>query len=76
MNWKAVCHPKQQRSLGIMNLNYMSTALRVRWAWNLRAEVQKTFCSLVSPLEEQGRNIFNAAATMVVGNGRRCYLLD
>jgi hypothetical protein len=48
----------------------------LRWAWTIRAEVEKPCCALASPLEEQDRNIFNAAATVVVGNGMGCYLLD
>jgi hypothetical protein len=44
-----VCHPKSQGGLGIMNLEVMKTALRVRWAWNLRADGKKPWYFLVVP---------------------------
>jgi hypothetical protein len=73
VNWKTICHPKPNGGLGILNLEFMNTAMHVRWAWHLRVGDQKSWCSLASPIEEQDRHIFNAATSVVVGNGQRCY---
>jgi hypothetical protein len=61
VNWKTICHPKPNGGLGILNLEFMNTAMHVRWAWHLRVGDQKSWCSLASPIEEQDRHIFNAA---------------
>jgi hypothetical protein len=73
VNWKAVSHPKSNGGLGILNLEHMSTAMRVRWAWNMRVGDLKPWCSLATPMEEQDRHLFNAATRVVVGNGKRCF---
>jgi hypothetical protein len=35
VNWNAVCSPKSQGGLGVLNLVYMSDALLTKWLWNL-----------------------------------------
>jgi hypothetical protein len=52
VNWKAICHPKENGGLGVLNLKFMSTAMKVRWAWNLRAGNLKPWCTLAAPSEE------------------------
>uniref|UniRef100_A0ACD5ZK36 Uncharacterized protein n=1 Tax=Avena sativa TaxID=4498 RepID=A0ACD5ZK36_AVESA len=73
VNWQTVCHPKSQGGLGVMNLEAMNTDLQVRWAWSLRTEEKKAWCSLAGPEEDRTRHIFNAAANVVVGNGERVF---
>lgn len=73
VNWKAICHPKLNGGLGILNLEYMSTAMRVHWAWNLRTGDEKPWCPLAAPMDEKDRHIFNAAARVVVGNGKMSF---
>jgi hypothetical protein len=73
VNWKTVCQPKSVGGLGILNLEFMSTAFQVRWAWKLRAEEVKPWCLLASPVGEDVRHILNAAAKVVIGNGQRCF---
>jgi hypothetical protein len=73
VNWNTLCHPKPLGGLGILNLEIMHTAFKVRWAWNLRAEERKPWCTLASPVEEKVRQIFNAASKVIIGNGERCF---
>jgi hypothetical protein len=73
VNWKAVCHPKENGGLRVLNLKFMSTALKVRWAWNLRVGNLKPWCTLAAPSEEQVNHILIAAANMVIGDGKRCF---
>jgi hypothetical protein len=54
VNWKANCHPKINGGLGILNLDHMSSAMRVRWAWNLRAGNLKPWCTLAAPMAFEG----------------------
>jgi hypothetical protein len=42
-------------------------------SWNLRAVEKKSWCDLAYPVNEQVRDIFNSAAKVVVGNGKRIF---
>jgi hypothetical protein len=73
VNWQTVCHPKPLGGLGIMDLEKMSTAFQTRWAWNLRADARKSWNDLAGPMDEKIRHIFNAAASVILGNGERIF---
>jgi hypothetical protein len=47
----------------------MNTALRAKWAWNLRAEEKNSWSTLPGVVDEEIRQIFNAAARVVAGKG-------
>jgi hypothetical protein len=72
VNWKVVCHPKSNGGLHILNLEHMSMAMRVRWAWNTRVGDFKSWWSVATPMKEDDRNLVNAVTHMVVGNSKRC----
>jgi hypothetical protein len=45
----------------------------VRRAWNLRTDPLKPWTSLAEPVDDQVTHIFNAAARVLIGNGKRCF---
>ena len=71
VNWPMVCQPKDIGGLGILDLEILSKAFRVRWAWNLRANEKRPWCNLAEPQDENIREIFNAAAKVALGNGEK-----
>jgi hypothetical protein len=35
VDWASVCSPKNQRGLGVLNLEFMNDVLLTKWLWNI-----------------------------------------
>lgn len=73
VSWKQICDPKESGGLGVLDLEIMNSALRLRWAWKARAVENRAWNILLDPLEKPQRQLFNAAARVQLGNGSRCF---
>jgi len=67
--WDRVCMPKELGGLGIPNLRLMNIALRARWLWLKRVEVDRPWHGLDIRVPELSRRLFDAATTSVIGDG-------
>ena len=71
VNWELVYKPKIFGGLGILNLEKFSTALRLRWLWYEWADPPKTWVEMGTPCNDNDRDIFAAATTVHIGDGRK-----
>lgn len=68
VNWKAVCAPKQNGGLGIMDIGSFGRSLRLRWLWNQWQEEDKTWKGTAVPFDKIDRQLFAACTTITLGD--------
>jgi hypothetical protein len=71
VNWELVCKPKEYDGLGILNLSKFVSALRLRWLWNEWNDNPKPWVGLGTPCSTLDKDLFAAATTVNVGDGKR-----
>jgi hypothetical protein len=71
VNWEAVCRPKRYGGLGVPHLDKFATALRLRWPWLEWKDESKIWAGSGNPCNEKDMEIFYAATTITLGNGRK-----
>lgn len=67
--WTAVSSPTAAGGLGIKDLDRFSRALRVRWLWFAWEPRARPWKGLPLPAEKADLQLFNAATTVILGNG-------
>jgi hypothetical protein len=68
--WDVVCSPKHLGGLEVKNLRLMNLALRMRWLWLEKEEVGKPWRGLDFTLLPEAEELFKAATTCVLGDGK------
>jgi hypothetical protein len=71
VNWELVCKPTEYGGLGILNLSKFASALRLRWLWNEWNDNPKPWVGLGTPCSTLDKDLFAAATTVNVGDGKR-----
>jgi hypothetical protein len=71
VNWDLVCRPKKYGGLGILHLEKFATALRLRWPWLEWKSNDKIWVGSGNPCTNKDMEIFYAATTIALGNGRK-----
>jgi hypothetical protein len=68
--WDVVCSPKHLGGLEVKNLRLMNLALRMRWLWLEKEEIGKPWRGLDFTLLPEAEELFKAATTCVLGDGK------
>lgn len=69
VNWTSMCKPTENGGMGIMDLQWFSSAMRLRWLWLSWRCPDRPSVGCGHPCSEADRLIFNAATTVTLGNG-------
>lgn len=69
--WDKICRPKLFSGLGIKNLKWQATALRVRWEWLKRTDSQRPWQGLPMMEDIEMREVFDALINIKVGSGEK-----
>jgi hypothetical protein len=67
--WEKVQRPLEYGGLGIHNLELLGWALRIRWLWAQKTDVERPWAGLPITIPEKARALFNVAVNAIVGNG-------
>jgi hypothetical protein len=70
LNWEAVCRPKNIGGLGILYLEKLASALRLRWPWLERRHANKLWVGMGNPCAEIDMDCFYASTTITIRNGK------
>jgi hypothetical protein len=70
VNWKIVCRPKDKGGLGILDLEKIARALRLRWPWLLWKDPSKAWIGSENPCNEADMKFFYAATIITIEDGR------
>lgn len=68
--WREVCAPYDFGGLGIPNLRLLNIALQAKWLWLHRSDHNRPWSDLVPKTPSLSEEIFEAATSAVVGNGK------
>ncbi|KAM0921177.1 hypothetical protein ACQ4PT_007069 [Festuca glaucescens] len=67
--WPTVCQPKRIGGLGLHNLKMLNAALRAKWIWASRTDLDRPWVGLQIPTNQLALDIFNASTAITVGTG-------
>ncbi|GJN35066.1 hypothetical protein PR202_gb23798 [Eleusine coracana subsp. coracana] len=67
--WDKVQRPLHLGGLGILNLEYMSWALQIRWLWLQKTDPNRPWKDLDIPIHSNATALFNIAIISQVGRG-------
>jgi hypothetical protein len=67
--WPVVCSPKDLGGLGLPDLRILGFALRLRWEWQRRTQLDVPWALLPSKPEHAVDHMFRASVTVQVGDG-------
>jgi hypothetical protein len=65
--WPAVCRPSELGGLGVVDLQRAGLALRLRWPWLRRTDLQRPWLGLPNKEEKATVEFFKAATVAVLG---------
>ena len=65
--------PLEYGGLGILNLEYMSWALQIRWLWLAKTDKERPWSGLEVPVHQNAKALFAIAVHSHVGNGNDTY---
>lgn len=71
MNWTKVKCRKKLGSLGVLDLNRFSQALRQKWLWFQWTEPDRPWAQMEIPCSEIDNQFFRASTCVTVGNEER-----
>jgi hypothetical protein len=67
--WPVICSPKDLGGLGLPDLRILGFALRLRWEWQRRTQLDVAWALLPSKPEHAIDHMFRASVTVQVGDG-------
>jgi hypothetical protein len=76
VNWEMICRPTKLGGLGVKNLDKFATALHLRWHWLEWTDRTKIWVVYGNPCTKKDMDIFYAATTISIGNGRKTPFWD
>ncbi|GJN06676.1 hypothetical protein PR202_ga24430 [Eleusine coracana subsp. coracana] len=68
VSWEKVQRPIELGGLGILNLQYMSWALQLRWLWYARTDPSRPWTGLEITINSNAAALFKIALDSSVGN--------
>lgn len=71
VKWENVKKPKKVGGLGVLDLDFFSRALRLRWLWFQWFEPDRPWVGMEVPCNETDKQLFRASTIVKVGNGQR-----
>jgi hypothetical protein len=69
--WEKVCEPKYLGGLGFHNLRKLNAALRARWLWFQKTDLQKRWARIAFEVLPKAVTMFHASVRIVTGDGSR-----
>jgi hypothetical protein len=69
VSWETVQWPLQYGGLGILNLEMLGWALRVRWLWLQKTDASRPWVGLPIRVHRNAKALFDVAVISVVGSG-------
>lgn len=69
--WTVACSPRDLGGLGLPDLRTLGFALRLRWEWQRRSDVDAPWALLPSRAEKAVAAMFSASVSVQVGDGTR-----
>ncbi|WVZ85537.1 hypothetical protein U9M48_032454 [Paspalum notatum var. saurae] len=69
VSWDVVQRPPQYGGLGILNLEMLGWALRIRWLWLEKTDASRPWAGLPVQVHRNAKALFDVAVVSVVGNG-------
>jgi hypothetical protein len=69
VSWDTVQRPFKFGGLGILNLEILSWALRIRWLWLQKTDVSRPWAGLPIQVPRNAKALFQVAVVSVLGNG-------
>jgi hypothetical protein len=71
INWSTVCRPKDLGGLGILDLERLARALRLRWYWFQWKNNDRPWTGLELPCDKTDKDMFHASTIIKVGKGNK-----
>jgi hypothetical protein len=71
--WEKVQRPLDLGGLGVLNLEYMSWALQMRWLWFTKTDNNRSWAGLEIPVHPNAVTLFSIALISHVGNGNNTF---
>jgi hypothetical protein len=68
--WPLVCKPKALGGLGVLNLDKLGRALRLRWLWKEWTRDYHPWKGFKVPCNRVDRLLFSASTTVTIGDGK------
>ena len=68
--WPAVCTPMWAGGLGVPDIQWMNTAMQVRWPWLARTDNSRPWSEFMMPIPKEATQLCNAAMHTTIGDGR------
>lgn len=69
MSWTRVQRPIMYGGLGVLDLERLGWALRIRWFWSLKTDASRPWAGLPIHIPEIARALFDMAVDVQVGDG-------
>jgi hypothetical protein len=76
VQWPKVKKPKDVGGLGVLDLEFFSTALRLRWLWYQWTEPDRPWVGMDVPCNDVERQLFRISTVVRVGNGIKVRFWD
>jgi hypothetical protein len=71
IRWPTVCTPKDVGGLGILDLERLARALRMRWCWFQWKYSERPWVGLDIPCDKNDKDLFYASTVVMVGYGKK-----
>ena len=69
VTWRKASIPKHLGGAGILDLELLSRALRIRWLWFAWKEPDRPWVGMTPPCDETDRSLFRASTLVTIGDG-------
>jgi hypothetical protein len=66
----------KKKVLGVLDLEQLGSALRIRWLWLEKTDPSKPWSGLTFQVPQIARSLFDAAVITAIGDGNSCKILD
>ena len=69
--WEKIQRPIEYGGLGIHNLELFGCALRIRWLWAQKTDLDRPWAGLPVSVPGKAQALFDVAVDAIVGKGNR-----